>query len=127
MSLTLVLRAETPATLALIFALSACAAFDDSDMARLEQPEAANRCVAWLLGEDVKPLPRIVYAEGMPYLAAHGYVPGYYHPDTDILVQRRFNQYPTLAHELAHVYGATESEAESVARRGRDCLIYGPG
>ena len=105
----------------LAFALAACAPMlDDSDMVRLEQPDAANRCVAWLLGEDMRPLPRIVYTDEMPWLPEYGYVPGFY-VDGTITLRRKFNQVPSLLHEMAHHYGATEREARSVARRGRNC------
>jgi len=106
--------------------LTGCAAFDDSDMVRLEQPAEANRCVAWLMDEDVRPVPSIVYAEEMPWLPEHGFVNGYYDPDSDtVVVHRRFNQAPILLHEISHAYGATERAADSVERRGRDCVSFG--
>ncbi len=110
-----------------ILVLTGCASLlDDSDYARIEQPEVANRCVAWLLGEDVRPLPYIVYVEDMPWLPEFGFVSGYYSPDHNtIVIHRQFNQGPILRHELTHVYGATESEARSVARRGADCVNFG--
>ena len=111
----------------LAFALAACAPMlDDSDMVRLEQPDAANRCVAWLLGEDMRPLPRIVYTDEMPWHPDFGFVPAFYLEDYETIVMpRRFNQAPPLMHELAHHYGATEREAESVARRAGDCINFG--
>ena len=113
--------------LLLALVLTGCASLlDDSDMVRQEQPEVANLCVAWLLGENVKPLPRIVYTDEMPWHPDFGFVPGYYIPSRNlIVVQRRFNQGPTLRHEIGHVYGVNETAARSLARRGGDCVNFG--
>jgi len=107
------------ASLGLALVLAAAPALAD-DYARLERPEVANRCVAWLLSENVRPLPRIVYTDEMPWLPEYGYVPGFY-VDGTITLRRKFNQVPSLLHEMAHHYGVTEREARSVARRGRNC------
>ena len=108
-------------------AISGCASLlDDGDMVRQERSEVANRCVAWLLGEDAKPLPAIYLRDEMPWHPELGYVPGFYSPSRNmIVIQKRFNQGPILRLEIGHVYGVNEVAARSLARPVGACVNFG--
>lgn len=125
-------------SLALILALTGCAALlDDSDYARLEQPEVAYACAAYLMRVDAPGLaPRVVEVDSKwinTYATGQQWVRSEYAWETNtIYIFPTMHDYARdLGHEMAHAIQYqlgeefNEWEAKKVGRWIGDCVNFG--
>ena len=118
--------------------LSGCALLDDSDVARLEQPDVAYACALsrMRIAEAPGPVPRVVETDSMwvnTYATGQEWVRAEYvwEIHTIYIYPTMHNYWRDLPHEMAHViqYQLGEefgkAEAQKVGRWADHCIKFG--
>lgn len=103
-------------------ALTGCAA----DYEQLSSAEGASSCAAWLTGNAPLEAPPRVAIVDEPIIVSAQHTDGAAYASLNLVKVRRGTAEQTasrIVHEMAHLYGATESEADFAERNAWRCAL----
>lgn len=106
----------------LSFAMTGCAA----DYEKLSSAEDASSCAAWLTGNAPLESPPRVTIVDEPITVSAQHTSGAAYTSLNLVKVRRGSPEQTasrIVHEMAHIYGATEGEADFAERNAWRCAL----